>query len=315
MLVFKCVKCGEIYRKNEVPNDEICASCGSYLKVVNIKDDVAPEGHHMNDNLSSGVQSNVGRIRTETPQTRTVEPRLNHRNGNSDDKHQSSHIKTKNIKKEESEKDSYASLRATADFENENFVEGTVISAINDAGYRRLPWEKLYERYAYSQNVSNIQNSIYVRCVDKNGNVSNKTIIKYGQIRGGIGLFRTGMRIKAEGKVNKRNELMAKKLILEDNISVSTRTEMADIIYYASPLLLILIGILIFNIKEIFKGIISSGYLKWYFISVIGTFFATFFLIGRVVRVPIVNRLRTCTWVSLILGTFIFFVCKSIFAP
>ena len=39
MLVFKCSKCGEIYRKNEVPNDEICASCGSYLKVVNIKDD------------------------------------------------------------------------------------------------------------------------------------------------------------------------------------------------------------------------------------------------------------------------------------
>lgn len=47
--------------------------------------------------------------------------------------------------------------------------------------------------------------------MDKDGNVSNKTIIKYGQIRGGIGLFRTGMRIKAEGKVNKKNEMMAKK--------------------------------------------------------------------------------------------------------
>ena len=151
--------------------------------------------------------------------------------------------------------------------------------------------------------------------MDKYGNVSNKTIIRYGQIRGGIGLFRTGMHIKAEGKVNKRNELMAKKLILEDNISVSTRTELADIIYYASPLLFILIGILIFNVKSIFKSIISSGYLKWYFISVIGTFLGTFFLIGRVARVPIVNKLRTCTWVSLILGTLVFFVCKSMFAP
>lgn len=37
---------------------------------------------------------------------------------------------------------------------------------------------------------------------------------------------------------------------------------MADIFYYASPLLFILIGILIFNIKSIFKGIISSGYLN-----------------------------------------------------
>lgn len=86
-------------------------------------------------------------------------------------------------------------------------------------------------------------------------------------------------------------------------------------IQYTSPLLFILIGILIFNIKSIFKGIISSGYLKWYVISIICTFFATFFLLGRVVRVPIVNRFRTCTWVSLILGTVVFFVIKSIFAP
>lgn len=314
MLVFKCSKCGEIYRKNEVPNDEICASCGSYLKVVNIKDDDALGEYYMNDNLSSGVQSNVGRIRTELSQTRTVESGLDHKHGNSDNKYQSSHIKTENFEKEE-HGNSHSSLHSSTDFENENYVEGTIISAINDDGYRRLPWEKLYERYVYSQNVGNTQNSIYVRCVDKYGNVSNKTIIRYGQIRGGIGLFRTGMHIKAEGKVNKRNELMAKKLILEDNISVSTRTELADIIYYASPLLFILIGILIFNVKSIFKSIISSGYLKWYFISVIGTFLGTFFLIGRAARVPIVNKLRTCTWVSLILGTLVFFVCKSIFAP
>ena len=80
MLVFKCSKCGEIYRKNEVTNDEICTSCGSYLKVVNINDDVNPEGYHMNDNLSSGVKSNVGRIRTESSQTRTLESGLNYRN-------------------------------------------------------------------------------------------------------------------------------------------------------------------------------------------------------------------------------------------
>ncbi len=314
MLVFKCSKCGEIYRKNEVPNDEICTTCGSYLKVVNINDDVNPEGYHMNDNLSSGVKSNVGRIRTESSQTRTLESGLNYRNETSDYKYQSSRTKTENYEKEE-HRNRYSMTRSSADFENENSVEGTIISAINDDGYRRLPWKKLYERYAYSQNVGNIQNSIYIRCVDKDGNVSNKTIIKYGQIRGGIGLFRTGMRIKAEGKVNKKNEIMAKKIILEDNIIVSTRTEMADIFYYASPLLFILIGILIFNIKSIFKGIISSGYLKWYVISIICTFFATFFLLGRVVRVPIVNRFRTCTWVSLILGTVVFFVIKSIFAP
>ena len=156
MLVFKCSKCGEIYRKNEVPNDEICTSCGSYLKVVNINDDVNPERYHMNDNLSSGVKSNVGRIRTESSQTRTLEPELNYRNGNSDNKYQSSRIKTENNEKE-GHRNRYSTTRSSVDFGNENSVEGTIISAINDDGYRRLPWEKLYERYAYSQNVGNIQ--------------------------------------------------------------------------------------------------------------------------------------------------------------
>lgn len=85
--------------KNEVPNDEICTSCGSYLKVVNINDDVNPEGYHMNDNLSSGVKSNVGRIRTESSQTRTLESGLNYRNETSDNKYQSSRTKTENYEK------------------------------------------------------------------------------------------------------------------------------------------------------------------------------------------------------------------------
>ena len=308
MLVFKCSKCKTIYRKNEVSKDEVCSSCGSFLKVVNLKDDTIQENIKKNEDLSNGTRLNVGRIRTVSSQLGEEEPNKAFKKKDSVNKFQLFYEK-----KERYEKNNYSSTSSVY-VESNSYIEGTIISAVNDMGFRRLPWEKLYDRFFYAQNVSNNQNSIYVRCIDRNGNVSNKTIVKYGQIRGGIGMFHTGMKIKAEGKINRRNEFVARTLMLEDNISVNTRTELSDIIYYASPLLVILFCILIFNFTGLIKGIVSSGYLKWYIASLIGTFLVSFCLIGRVVRVPIVNKIQTCTWVSVVLGTIIFFICKSIFA-
>lgn len=37
MLVYKCPKCGGIYDKKDVSQNELCPSCGVYLKIVNIK--------------------------------------------------------------------------------------------------------------------------------------------------------------------------------------------------------------------------------------------------------------------------------------
>lgn len=304
MLVFKCPKCGTIYSKREVPQNEMCSYCYIYLKVVNIKEDIVSENSKKEESLSkAGNQSNVGRVRiTQVP------PRREERKDETINKTQELYRKVDN-----QENSSYSCSQSVNKVESENIIEGTIISAVNDTGFRRLPWEKLYDRFFYSQNVSNIQNSIYVRCVDRDGNISNKTVVKYGQIRGGIGMFRTGMRIKAEGKTNRRNEFVAKSLLLEDNIGVSTRTEFVDIIYYISPLLLIFICALISYFTGFIKGIVSSGYLKWYFISIIGTFFVLYFAIGRVIRIPVVNRVRICTWVSIILGSIIFFICKSMF--
>lgn len=303
MLVYKCPKCGVIYSKKDVPENEMCSSCDTYLKVVNIKEDTVHEKEKKVITQSSvGRQSVVGRVRT-TPEIPTEEKdeKVNNDIRESHDN---------NVIEEES---NYSYSHSVDQITNINVIEGTVISAVNDAGYKRLPWEKLYDRYFYSQNVSNIQNSIYVRCVDINGNISNKTIVMYGQIKGGIGMFRTGMKIKGEGKINSRKEFVAKSLMLEDGASVNTRTEPADIIYYFSPLILVLICFVIINFTELIKDIISSEYVKWYPLSIIGSFFVSYYALGRVVRIPIVNKIRTCTWVSIILGTIIFFICKSIF--
>ena len=35
MLVYKCPKCGGIYDKKDVSQNELCPSCGVYLKIVN----------------------------------------------------------------------------------------------------------------------------------------------------------------------------------------------------------------------------------------------------------------------------------------
>ena len=293
MLVYKCPKCGVTYSKKDVPQNEICAACDTYLKVVNVKEEVGQP--------RVGRQSSVGRVRTIPVIQKEEKERVSYENGEP----------VRDTVIEEKNNDTYSYSVNEAPSEDE--IEGTIINAVNDSGFRRLPWEKLYDRYFYSQNVSDIQNSIYVRCVDGTGNISNKTIVMYGQIRGGIGIFRTGMKIRGEGKTNNRNEFVAKSLLLEDGVTVTTQTEPADIIYYFSPLILVIICLLVGNLTSLMKAVISSRYIKWYFFSIIGSFFVSYYTIGRVIRLPILNRIHTCTWVSIILGTIIFFVFKAIF--
>ena len=44
MFVYKCPKCGATYSKSDVPRNEICSFCDTYLKLVNIKDDMRDDG-------------------------------------------------------------------------------------------------------------------------------------------------------------------------------------------------------------------------------------------------------------------------------
>lgn len=305
MLVYKCPICGSIYTKNKVPQDEMCVSCDSYLKVVNIKED--------NGNTHKPVIQDDSRVGRKTSVGRVRNVSINERESEKNDVSNTEIVSEQSTKSVESEQTEFQYIDSNRNEENNNYIEGTVISAISDTGYRRLPWERLVDRYFYSQNVNDMHNSIYVRCVNRNGVVTNRTIIKYGQIKGGAGIFRTGMKIRAYGKTNWKNEFVAKSIVLEDQVNVSTRTEVGDILYYLSPVLLGLVCFLVINITSVFKGILSSQYIKWYFLCLIGTYIVSFFAIGRVVRLPIINKIRSCIWISIIIGSILFFVCKGIF--
>ncbi len=305
MLVYKCPVCGAVYTKNKVPQDEMCVSCDSYLKVVNIKEDKGNTHKPViQDDSRVGRQTSVGRVRNVLADERELKK---------NDVPITEIVSKGSTQSVEPKQTDFQYIDSNRNEENNNYIEGTVISAVSDAGYRRLPWERLVDRYFYSQNVNDMQNSIYVRCVDSNGVVTNRTIIKYGQIKGGAGIFRTGMKIRAYGKTNGKNEFVAKSIVLENQINVSTRTEVGDVLYCLSPLLLGLVCFLVINITSVFKGILSSQYIKWYFLCLIGTYIVSFLAIGRVVRLPIINKIRTCTWISIIAGSILFFVCKGIF--
>ena len=306
MLVYKCPKCGVTYSKKEVPHNEMCSSCDTYLKVVNIKTET-DQVENKPQTANIGRVPSVGRINLEENKKIDMPPNINSRYSEEPKQVEDLFIEKNEVKFEYSQDT------------DDRLIEGTVISASNDAGYRRHPWEKLYDRYLYSQNVSNNQNSIYVRCIDKDGSVINRRIVMYGQIKGGIDIIRTGMRIKGEGKYNRHNEFVAKQLIIEDSINVSIRTELSDVLYYASPLLVAFLLFVLFNFagitQGIMQGILNSSYLKWILIGIVGLFMLSFYIIGRIVRLPIYNRIRASAWISVLLGIVLFFVFKALFIP
>lgn len=305
MLVYRCPECGGIYDKKSVSQNELCPSCGVYLKIVNIKrEEGIQQDNQQTVSGNVGRVAAVGRVQKEVNE-RSYEPLK------CDEISNETAIKevvTRNFENEER----YESKNFQYESISDNQIEGTVVNATNDTEYHRFPWEKLYDKYFYAQKVSDSQNSIYVRCMNSDGSISNKTIVMYGQIKGGIGIVRTGMRIKGEGKFNRQNEFMAKNIIIEDSINVSTRTEIQDILYLISPLLLFFSIFLLFNFMKMIQGIATSTYLKWILISIVGIFVLVYSVIGKVWRAPVINRIRTSMWISIILGIIVFFLIKGI---
>lgn len=300
MLAYRCPVCGRIYDKKDVSQSELCPSCGVYLKIVNIKKEgEIQQGNEQPVSGKVGRTAAVGRVQKEVNEKSYVPSKCDEISNETEIKE----VAICNFEKEEQ----YDIKISQYENISGNRIEGTVVNATNDLGYHRFPWEKLYDKYFYSQKVSDSQNSIYVRCVNGDGSISNKTIVMYGQIKGGIGIVRTGMRIKGEGKINRQNEFVAKNLIIEDSINVRTRTEIQDILYFISPLLLMLLVFFFFNFVKIIQSIVTSTYLKWILISIAGIFALVYSVIGKVWRAPVINRIRTSIWISIILAVIVFF--------
>ncbi|MGN0496384.1 MAG: hypothetical protein ACI4GW_09195 [Lachnospiraceae bacterium] len=305
MLVYKCPRCGNKYTKDMVPKSEMCPHCDIYLKIVNIKQDnvigIEKNERIVQNNSYSRSVGRVGRARDDSSAINEM-PALCQLVIDEKKRRTDEYPSVGNIGNDTSSK--YDA--------NKSYIEGTIVSATDNAGYRRFLWERVFDRYYYSQHVNDTQNTIYVRCIDENGNVINKKIVFYGQVRGGIGIFPTGMKIKGEGKYNRKNEFMARSLVVEDNIAVGIRTEMADIMYYFSPLLVVSLIFVLFNVVIFFRPVLNGQYLEWLLLSIVGGFGISYYIIGRITRIPIVNRIRTSFWIGIILGFVIFFLGLSI---
>lgn len=284
MLVYKCPKCGITYSKKDVSPNGMCFSCDTYLKIINIRNENKNiENQTDHEHVQTGRKSSVGRVRRTTEEKRVHEV--------AEDKSKTIHLEERHVA-------------------NINEIAGTIISAISDTGFRRLPWEKMYDKYFYSQSVNDNQNSIYVRCIDESGKITNKTIIMYGQIKGGIGIFRTGMKIRGEGRYNRKNEFVARRLIIENSINISIRTELTDVIYCLSPLIVVIILVFVINLVGTLQQIISYQDMQRLLVGVVGIFAISFYVIGRFVRLPIGARIRRSIWISIILGLILLLFCK-----
>lgn len=236
MIVFRCPDCGRIYR--EKPEKEKCYECGIYLSVV-VQED------------TFGGSDATSEPEVQKSEAQEPDPVSSIATKEADKDGQEGHFHTPlNIygsrrlntqqqrKKEEAVPSKNADDTTTA--EEKNYIEGKVVSATRDDNFKRLPWIKLADKYLYRLRVSDIQNTVCIRGYYEDGNIFNKSIIMYGNIKGGIEVIRTGMNVKAYGKENNRDEFMAYKMICNDSFTVKIGNEISDYIYLGLPLWIVL---------------------------------------------------------------------------
>lgn len=326
MLVYRCPRCGNEYTKDMVSKSEVCPFCDANLKIINISDenDASSMKKYQTtqySNFSSSV-GRVGRVREVMDDSSFAKNEVFKLDQLFSKENEEKYIdepaiienKKNNINNHNNE--NYINNKKFENFNitvfDENHIEGTIISTIENVGYRRFLWEKIIDRYFYSQHVNDTQNTIYVQCMDQNGNISNKKIFFYGQVRGGIGIFRTGMRIKGEGRYNRQNEFMAKSLVVDDNIIVRFRTEAADIMYFLSPLLFVLLIYTLFNAVNLFQSTTSNQNLKWLLFCIAGVLGIFYYITRRISRRPVLSWIKTFFGVCIILCFLLFFFGKFV---
>lgn len=124
----------------------------------------------------------------------------------------------------------------------EGSISGQIIGASSDEGYKRLWIRKLYDKLAYGTRMSNVVQTIIVRCQD--GVVDRDVqILCYGRLNGGVNALRTGSEVAAEGKFDGKNRFIAKRMSV-GNAEIEIKTEIADIMVYAIPIIILMVVML-----------------------------------------------------------------------
>ena len=293
MLLYVCPNCGKKYQRKDVPLDEQCENCYSLLRIQNI-DFEEKEKVSINNNASYVSRKKQGN--TESPVIiEKTEEAVEH---NSDEKDGGSYQLIPVTASWGDAPDAEKSIKNGS-------IRGRIVSVTSDGEYQRFPVERLRDKYVYHQKVSDIQNSITIRAADPDGNVSDRRVVIYGQIKGGINILRTGMLVSAYGKYNAANEFMADRIMIDDDIPISIREEADDILYFLSPIwILLIIAVLTAGIKylpEIVSGAFASIPWKWILISYILIFSVVMWVLRRLIYMSLLNRVRNSFFIALLI--------------
>lgn len=192
----------------------------------------------------------------------------------------------------------YSLTVENTDYRSENTFErvddgivcGRVIGASSDDNFHRLYVKKLWDRVVYGQHMSEIINSIYIR--SDNGVVDRDThIVIYGKIHGGAGVIRTGSNISAEGKMDRYNRFVAKRVNI-DGTELQVQTEWADVSFFVIPLLILLVIVIL---RMVSPALVNMGqYLATLLIPFSAGFIGVLRLVGKKLRyyIPLGRRLK-----------------------
>lgn len=182
-------------------------------------------------------------------------------------------------------------------------ISGQIIGTSSDEGYRRLLIRKLFDKIMYGSRMSNVVQTILVRCQD--GAIDRDVqILCYGMLNGGINSLRTGAEIVADGKFDRRGRFVAKHMKV-GNADVEIKMEMADIMVFIVPILL-LTAVMLWN--PIISSISSAdlgGKLSALSVPFVGGFLGTSHLIKKKAKyfIPFRYRIKACLVVGVILAT------------
>lgn len=192
----------------------------------------------------------------------------------------------------------YSLTVENTDFRSENTFErvddgivcGRVIGASSDDNFHRLYVKKIWDRVVYGQHMSEIINSIYIR--SDNGVVDRDThIVIYGKIHGGAGVIRTGSNISAEGKMDRYNRFVAKRVNI-DGTELQVQTEWADVSFFVIPLLILLAIVIL---RMVSPALVNMGqYLATLLIPFSAGFIGVLRLVEKKLRyyIPLGRRLK-----------------------
>lgn len=191
----------------------------------------------------------------------------------------------------------------------DNIVSGQIIGASSGESYKRLWIRKLFDRVMYGSRMSNVVQTIVVRCQD--GVVDKDVqILCYGKLNGGVNSLRTGSEIVAEGKFDGRSRFIAKHMRV-GNADVEIKIEMADIMVFVAPILLMIAVMLCHPIISSISSDDLGGKLSALSVPLVGGFLGTSHFIKKKAKYYIPFRYRVK--VSLVVGVILAIIMAMVF--